>query len=397
MSERAPGAGDADAERTGKAPRATSDAALPEWSAAPTLPGPLSGVRVVDFTHVLAGPACAYHLALLGADVIKVERPGRGDAMRHRGGSDPARAARGESTAFLTQSAHKRTVALDLETPAAREAMHCLLGGADVLVENHRPSTLHRLGLDWVSLHARHPRLVHCAMTGYGRGHALEDAPAYDVNIQAASGLMSLTGTAETGPTRVGAPVIDYATALAAAFGVCAALVGRERTGRGSLVDVSMMDVALTLMSSTVVDYALTSNAPRPRGNEANSRSPSSGTFPTADGLLSLGVNEEAQFGRLAHALDRSAWLDDPRFATAPARDANRAALGSAIEAALAPRTAAEWEAHLLAAGVPAARVSTLPEALAACEANGRAYPVDSSGTPSGGRAFTVRNAKRSS
>ena len=384
----------------GSAPQATSTGEhgpiLPAWGAVETLPGPLTGVRVVDFTHVLAGPACAYHLALLGADVIKVERPGRGDAMRHRGGSDPLRAARGESTAFLTQSAHKRHVALDLDTAPGSRAMERLLAGADVLVENHRPSTLRRLDLDWDALHARHPRLVHCAMTGYGRGHALEDAPAYDVNIQAASGLMSLTGTSETGPTRVGAPVIDYATALAAAFGVCAALVGRERTGKGSLVDVSMMDVALTLMSSTVVDYALTGNEPRARGNAANSRSPSAGTFPTADGLLSLGVNEEAQFERLAHALGRKDWLSDVRFADRVARDANRTALGEAIEMALAERSAEGWEVHLLASGVPSARVATLPEALARCRAGGRPHTKEEDGLPRGGSGFTIRDAGRS-
>ena len=375
---------------------ASKRAPRPAWGAVETLPGPLAGVRVVDFTHVLAGPACAYHLALLGADVIKVERPGRGDAMRHRGGSDPERTARGESTAFLTQSAHKRYVALDLGCEEGRDAMRHLLEAADVLVENHRPSTLRRLGLDWDALHERFPRLIHCAMTGYGRGHALEDAPAYDVNIQAASGLMSLTGTPETGPTRVGAPVIDYATALAAAFGVCAALVGRERTGEGSLVDVSMMDVALTLMSSTVVDYTLTGNAPRPRGNEANSRSPSAGTFPTADGLLSLGVNEEAQFERLAHALDRQDWLSDGRFAVPTARDANRAALSQAIEAALAERSAEEWEAHLLASGVPSARVATLPEALAKCEVGGRPHPNEGDGLATGGSGFIIHDAGRS-
>ncbi|MGR3539815.1 MAG: CaiB/BaiF CoA transferase family protein [Hasllibacter sp.] len=366
--------------------------ALPEWGAGGTLPGPLAGVRVVDFTHVLAGPACAYQLALLGADVVKVERPGRGDAMRHRGGTDPERAARGESTAYLTQSAHKRSAILDLDQPEGRAAMEALLAGADVLVENHRPSTLRRMGLDWPDLHARHPRLIHCAMTGYGRGHARADAPAYDVNIQAASGLMALTGTAETGPTRVGAPVIDYATALAAAFGVCAALVGRARTGGGSLVDVSMMDVALTLMSSMVVDYALTGHAPRPRGNAANSRSPSAGTFPTADGLLSLGVNEAAQFERLAVALDRARWLDDPRFADAAAREAHRAALSEEIAAALAGRSAAAWEDHLLAAAVPAARVATLPEALEGRTTGGRPHPIERGSEPSAGRPFIVRD-----
>lgn len=364
---------------------------LPEWG---VREGPLAGIRVIDFTHVLAGPACAYQLALLGADVIKVERPGRGDAMRHRGGSDPERAARGESTAFLTQSALKRYVPLDLDTGEGREAMQALLAGADVLVENHRPSTLRRLGLDWEALSARHPQLIHCAMTGYGRGHALEDAPAYDVNIQAASGMMSLTGTPDTGPTRVGAPVIDYATALAAAFGVCAALVERARTGRGSLVDVSMMDTALTLMSSTAVDYALTGNVPKARGNQANSRSPSAGTFACREGLLSLGASEEAQFARLAEALDRAGWLTDPRFATPAARNRNREALSRDIEEALAWDTAAAWEAHLLSRGVPAARVATLPEALEACERHGRPHLAGTHATVRGGRPFLPRSKR---
>ena len=348
-----------------------------------TAKGPLAGVRVIDFTHVLAGPACAYQLGLMGAEVIKLERPGRGDAMRHRGGTDRARAAAGMSTAYLAQAAGKRSVALDLETPDGRAAMEGLLAGADVLVENHRPSTLARLGLDWNDLHARHPRLVHCAMTGYGRGGTLEDAPAYDVNIQAASGLMALTGTAETGPMRVGAPVIDYATALAAAFGVCAALFERERTGTGRLVDVSMLDTAFALVASTAVDHALTGNVPAPRGNAANSRSPSSGTFACREGLLSLGVNEEAQFRALARALDRERWLHDGRFAEADARDRHKAALADELAGALAAATAAEWEERLLAAGVPAARVRTLPEALDRAATDGRPFLDAGSGTPS--------------
>ncbi|MEM7721183.1 MAG: CoA transferase [Pseudomonadota bacterium] len=342
--------------------------------------GPLTGIRVIDFTHVLAGPACAYHLALMGAEVIKVEKPGRGDAMRNRSGTDPARASEGMSTAYLTQAAGKRSAALDLEEPEDRAAFDALMAEADVLVENHRPSTLKRLGL--TGLTARYPRLIHCAITGYGRGHALEDAPAYDINIQAASGLMALTGTTESGPMRVGAPVIDYATALAAGFGICAALVDRERTGKGGLVDVAMMDVALTLMSSTVVDHALTGNAPTRRGNAANSRSPSSGVFPCRAGHLSLGVNEDAQFVRLAHALGETRWLDDPRFATPVARNANSEALGGAISAALASRDAETWERLLLQAGVPTAMLRDLPEAVAVTKASGRDFLEDAEGSP---------------
>ncbi len=340
--------------------------------------GPLAGIRVIDFTHVLAGPACAYHLGLMGADVIKVEKPGRGDAIRHRSGTDPVRAAAGMSTAYLTQAAGKRSLALDLESAEDRATFDALLEAADVLVENHRPSTLERLGL--TDLTTRHPSLIHCAITGYGRGHALEDAPAYDINIQAASGLMALTGTAESGPTRVGAPVIDYATALAASFGICAALVERSHTGSGGFVDVAMMDVAFTLMSSTIVDHALTGNAPKRRGNAANSRSPSSGVFACKTGHLSLGVSEATQFDRLARALGKLQWLDDPRFATPESRQANGRVLGDFLATVLLTRDAETWERLLLKAGVPAASLRELPEALASAQAAGRGFLWDADG-----------------
>ncbi|WP_195819282.1 CaiB/BaiF CoA transferase family protein [Roseobacter sp. MH60115] len=325
---------------------------------------PLEGIRVIDWTHVLAGPACAYYLGLLGAEVIKVERPGRGDAMRHRGGSDKARAAAGMSTAYMTQAAGKQSLALDLGTAAGRAVFHRLLRSADVLVENHRPATLERLDLTEGATRAINPRLIHCAMTGYGRGNDMAGAPAYDVNIQAISGLMTLTGTVETGPTRTGAPIIDYATGLAGALGVMSALMTRTRTGKGAFVDVSMLETAFSLMSSTIADYRLTGTAPRARGNAANSRSPSSGVFKCAEGQISLGVNEEGQFRAFARALDRAEWLDDPRFGNPEARDRNGVALGQAISGVLCTQSADVWEQVLMAAGVPCARLRTLPEAL---------------------------------
>lgn len=325
----------------------------------------LDGVRVVDFTHVLAGPACGYYLALLGADVIKVESVGRGDAMRHRGGTDRAAMADGMSTAYLTQGAGKRSIALDLESEAGREIMHKLLARADVFVENHRPSSMVALGLGEDALAARHPTLIHCAMTGYGRGGPRADAAAYDVNIQAVSGIMTMTGTADAGPTRTGAPIMDYATALAAGFAICAALLKRARTGQGGLVDVSMLETAFALMSAPIVDYLATGTVPKQRGNAANSRSPGAGTFPCREGQVSLGVNEEAQFRALARALGRTNWLDDPRFSTRSARRDHAGDLEADLSARLRERTAEEWEADLVAAGVPAARMRTLPEALA--------------------------------
>ena len=334
---------------------------------------PLQGVRVVDFTHVLAGPACAYFLGLLGARVVKVEGP-RGDAIRHRGGTDGRAAARGLSTAYCTQAGGKETVSLDLDTAEGRATMERLLADADVLVENHRPATLRRLGLHEDETLTRHPRLVHCAMTGYGRGGPLEEAPAYDVNIQAACGLMEMTGSADGPPTRVGAPVIDYATALAAAFAIATALYERERTGRGTFIDVSMLETAHTLMASTITDTLATGNEPRRRGNAANSRSPAAGSFPCREGVLSLGVNEEGQFLALADALGRADWRTDERFATREARDRNAGALVTELEAALARHSAREWEGLLLAAGVPCARLRTLSESLAEEQVHARGY-----------------------
>lgn len=335
---------------------------------------PFAGLRVIDFTHVLAGPACAYYLGLLGAEVIKVESPQKGDAMRHRGGTDSTRSAQGMSTAYLTQAAGKASVAIDLQTDDGRQAMEQLLASADVFVENHRPQTSQALGLDEQTTQALNPRLIHCSMTGYGRGGELENAPAYDVNIQAASGIMTLTGTQNTGPLRIGAPIMDYSVALAASFAISAALYEREKTGRGTFIDVSMLETAYTLMSSTITDYMATGNAPKPRGNAANSRSPGAGSFPCKEGVLSLGVNEEPQFRALAHGLGKSSWLDDPRFAERNARLANAADLEAEIVEALSVRSADEWEQELMRRGVPVAKIRALPESLDQAHTKARGF-----------------------
>ena len=326
--------------------------------------GPLAGIRVVDFTHVLAGPACGYFLALLGADVIKLESAGRGDAMRHRGGTDADLAGDAMSTAYLTQGAGKRSLAVDVSHADGAAIARRLIGRADVLVENHRPATLVRLGLDYPTLATGNPGLVHCAMTGYGQDGPKGEHPAYDVNIQATSGIMTLTGTRESGPTRAGAPIMDYGTALAAAFAVASALFARERSGKGTFIDVSMLETAFTLMASTITNFKLTGHVPEPRGNAANSRSPGAGSFPTRDGLLSLAINEEHQFAALARGIGRPEWIDDPRFRDRPSRTANKDAFEAAITEVLETRTATEWETVLGDAGVPVARVRTLPEIL---------------------------------
>jgi CoA:oxalate CoA-transferase len=310
----------------------------------------------------------------LGADVIKVESVSKGDAIRHRGGTDADAAKVGKSTSYLTQAAGKKSLTLDLESPEGLAVFHRLLAKADVLVENHVPETLRRLGIDEANLADRHPHLVHCAMTGYGRGGPQENTAAYDVNIQAACGLMEATGTQESGPIRTGAPVLDYSTALAASFAVSAALYERASTGRGSFVDVSMLETGLSLMSSTVTDYLKTGNAPQRRGNLANSRSPGAGSFPCKSGVMSLGVNEESHFHSLANALGREDWLTDTRYAERGDRKAHAAELSNEIEAELAKKTAQDWEPILQSAGVPSARLRSLPEALASDQVKTRGF-----------------------
>lgn len=335
---------------------------------------PFEGLRVVDFTHVLAGPACSYYLSLLGAEVIKVESVTKGDAIRHRGGTDAEAARAGMSTSYLTQGAGKRSIALDLDTPNGMHQFHLLLAHADVLVENHVPETMRRLQLDEESVAARHPHLIHCAMTGYGRGGPQENTAAYDVNIQASCGLMEATGTMESGPIRTGAPVLDYATAMAASFAVSAALYERTSTGKGSFIDVSMLETGLTLMSSTVTDYLKTGNAPKRRGNLANSRSPGAGSFPCREGVISLGVNEESHFKHLAFALGREDWLTDSRFKERDSRKSHASELTQEIEAELMKKTAVEWEPVLQSAGVPSARLRDLPEALDSEQVKARGF-----------------------
>jgi crotonobetainyl-CoA:carnitine CoA-transferase CaiB-like acyl-CoA transferase len=319
---------------------------------------PFSGLIVVDFTHVLAGPACSYYLGLLGATVIKVESSTKGDAIRHRGGTDSIGASRGMSTAYLTQGAGKRSITLDLGDEADFETMFGLLSIADVFVENHRPETMTQLGLDETRLSQEFPHLIHCAMTGYGRGGPQENTSAYDVNIQASCGLMDATGTAESGPMRAGAPVLDYGTAM----------------GKGTFVDVSMLETGLSLMSSTITDYLKTGNAPQRRGNLANSRSPGAGSFPCRNGVISLGVNEESHFQNLARSLDCDHWLEEPRFSKPDARKKHAAKLVAEIENKLLKKDAAEWEIILQQNGVPAARLRSLPEALASEQVVARGF-----------------------
>jgi CoA:oxalate CoA-transferase len=323
----------------------------------------LSGVKVVDLTHVLAGPYCTYLLGLLGAEVIKVEVPA-GEWGRRAGAAGPLRNA-GLSGGFVAQAADKRMLAVDIRTPEGAEVLRDLLRGADVFVEGLRPGVVARAGFDEASLRSLNSRLVFASITGFGQDGPFSAWPAYDHVIQAMSGLMSVTGTPESAPLRVGPPVVDYVTGLYGAFAVMAALAARDRTGAFQRVDVAMRDCAFAMMSSVISEHVNTGTIPMPAGNIAASGSPSSGVFATKDGLLALAANQERQFRQLCTALGRPDLLSDERYAEPANRRANATALRAELTAVFVQRTAAEWEEVLMAAGVPAGRVRTIPEAVA--------------------------------
>lgn len=323
---------------------------------------PLHGIRVLDLTNVLAGPYCAYQLMLFGAEVVKVEVPGSGDLARQLG-PDPALNDAGLGASFLAQNAGKKSVELDLKDDEDRAVFTDLVRGADVLVENFRAGVLGRLGFDADRLRAINPRLVYCAITGFGQTGPSSQAPAYDQIIQGLSGMMSVTGTEDTAPLRVGFPVCDTIGGLMAALSITSALAGRERTGQGCFLDLSMLEASVSAMGWTVSHHVIGGVTPVPAGRQNATAAPS-GTFETADGLLNIAANRQSQFETLCRLLGREDLTTDPRFAEREARQRNRDALDTELTGALRTRPAREWERLLPEAGVPAARVLSVPEAV---------------------------------
>ncbi len=323
-----------------------------------------AGIKVLDLTRVLAGPFCAYQLALLGAEVIKIEPPGKGESVRWRTESDPAFGQQGMSLGFMTQSSNKRFLSLDLNKPEGRDIFLKLAAECDVVVQNLRSGSAEKRGIDYAAVKAVNPEVIFMSITAYGNTGPKQSHPAYDSVIQAWSGFMSVTGTTETGPLKAGPPIIDYSTGLAAAYAVSAALFQKQRTGKGQYIDLSMLDTNVILMASVVTAYMNTGAAPKQGGNDAASRSPASTTFNTADGLIAFAINEEHQHQGLLKVLGLTALNDDPRFATSAARRDNIPALRALMQEKLMQRTAAEWEPLFNEAGAPAGRVRTIPECL---------------------------------
>ncbi len=318
---------------------------------------PLTGITVVDLTHVLAGPYCSQGLGDLGARVIKVERPGTGDDTR---AFPPF--VKGESAYFATLNAGKQSIALDLKDAADRAILDRLIARADVILENYRPGVMERLGYGWASLHARHPRLIYGAVSGFGQTGPDSQKPAYDMVVQARGGVMSITGETGGPPVRVGASIGDIVAGMYLAQGVLAALYDRERTGQGAMIDVAMLDAQLAIQEHSVAITTATGIPPGPTGARHPTITPFA-TFRAADGFVVIAAGNDAMFARLCEVLGLPV-ATDPRFATNAARCDNHALLKRLIEAVTLSETVAHWMMALDGAGLPTGRVQDMAQVL---------------------------------
>jgi len=344
---------------------------------------PFEGIRVIDVTHVLAGPFAAYQLAVLGADVIKVEHPDDPDQSRGSG-TDKALNRAQMGTGFLTQASNKRSITLDLKSEADRVRLKKLVATADVFVENYRPGALEALGLGYDALAAINPRLIYASFSAFGQTGPRREQTAYDHVIQATSGIMATTGTADVHPVMFGSPAIDYATGITGAFALASALFQREKTGRGQRIDMAMLDVALTLMSSHIAGYTRNGVHPKPKGN----RHPhaTNGAYATKSGLVMIGASNLRQQRRLWTVLERPDMIKRSN----DEREADHARETQVLTEIMLTRTADEWEVFLQARHVPAARVRTMGEALADPQVASRGVVHRHAGAPGMEGSFSV-------
>jgi crotonobetainyl-CoA:carnitine CoA-transferase CaiB-like acyl-CoA transferase len=322
-----------------------------------------AGIRVLDFSQVLAGPSCTQQLALLGADVIKIEEPTAGDQSRGiMADNDIGRI--GMSPYFLSMNANKRSVTLDLKHPHAAEVLARLAASADVVVQNFRPGVLTRLGFGYEAVRTIKPDIIYCSISGYGQEGPYATAPAYDGAVQAVSGLMAVTGQPDGPPTRVGSSIVDLSTAMMAAFAIASALFRRSVTGEGQHLDVAMFDTALALMAPMANVWMNIGRAPERLGNGSPAYVPTADSFPVGGGSILIAALTERQWQGICTAINRPNLSADPRFATTEARRANASALRALLIEAFATADATEWKRRLSAAGVPAAPILDLQDAL---------------------------------
>ena len=323
---------------------------------------PFANIRVIDFTHVIAGPFCAYQLAVLGADVIKIESPDSPDMVRGDGAKD-GRDDNAVRSMFASQNANKRSVAIDLKTREGRDLALDLVRGADVVIENYRSGALSALGLGYEDVRSLNPAIVYCSLTGFGQTGPKAEHTAYDNVIQAFSGLMAATGSEQTGPVKVGPPVLDYGTGAQAAFAIAAALYKRAQTGEGDYIDVAMSDAALMLMGANITHYNMAGECAPLSGNDSISK-PGYCCYQTADGLLMIGAYTVQQHQSLWRALGETKHAESLE-GTSLDEMADRYLDDKATLAGIfINKTADEWEKLLNDAKVPAARVRTVDEAI---------------------------------
>jgi crotonobetainyl-CoA:carnitine CoA-transferase CaiB-like acyl-CoA transferase len=361
---------------------------------------PLAGVRVLDLSRVLAGPWAGQLLADLGADVIKVERPGAGDDTRAWGPpylKDETGRDTSETAYFLCANRNKRSVTIDMASAEGQALLRRLAQQADVLLENFKVGGLKQYGLDYTSLSPLNPRLVYCSITGFGQTGPYAPRPGYDFLIQGMGGLMSITGRADgeegAGPQKVGVALTDIMTGLYAAIAVLAALAERERSGRGQYIDLALLDVQIACLANQASNYLAGGVVPRRMGNAHPNIVPYQ-DFPTADGDMILAIGNDSQFAKFCAIAGHPEWAEDPRFATNPQRVAHRAVLIPLLRQVTVMRTTHEWIETLEAAGVPCGPINRMDEVFADPQVRARGLRLDLP-HPSAGRVSLVANPIR--
>ena len=333
--------------------------------------GPLQGVKVLDLSRVLAGPWASQTLADLGADVIKIERPGVGDDTRSWGppyARDGGGNATTESAYFLSTNRGKKSVTIDIASVEGQTIVSALSEQSDIVIENFKVGALAKYGLDYATLSSLNPRLIYCSITGFGQAGPYSALPGYDFLIQGMGGLMSISGHPDgapgAGPMKTGVAVADLFSGMYAATAILAALHRRHATGRGDYIDIALLDCQVAMLANQAMNYLTTGDAPARLGNAHPNIVPYE-AFATSDGHIILAVGNDAQFAAFCNAAGRPALSYDPRFATNPERVTNRAALIPVIAERIAERTTADWLAALAAAHVPAGPINTLPQVFA--------------------------------
>ncbi|MXO58436.1 CoA transferase [Altererythrobacter salegens] len=322
---------------------------------------PLSGIRVADFSHVMAGPFASHLLRLMGAEVIKVE-PKHGDQFRNYS-PDPSFADM--SPPFIAANVGKKSIALDLKDPDDLKVARAIVERSDVMIENFRPGVIARLGLSYEEVRKANPRIVYCSVSGYGQNGPQRDWPAIDNIVQATTGMMMLSGGEGEPPVRVGFPIVDTLAGQTAALAILGAIIQRHQTGEGAYIDVSMFDATLAFMTSAITPYLVTGQAMKRMGNTGYSGLPTASLFTCRDDRqVSLGIVQENQFAAFAKVVGREDWLSDDRFASASARRTNFELVHDELARTFAERDAADWEAELSAKGIPCGMIRTVNEAV---------------------------------